>query len=116
MKAIALRSRYRFRHVEQLSHVPGRARGVAERPGTTVPAVHPAAFFDAAGRNPQDGLVRNKAVYVALALDVGGEKHVSGVFARVCVWAVVVGRPTGFACPTSVRRAKAAAPEVIPSA
>src|SRR5512132_4197124 len=43
--------------------------------------VYPVVFFDALRVNIRDdGLVRNKAVYVALALDVDGEKHVLGLW------------------------------------
>ena len=43
--------------------------------------VYPVVFFDALRvKIRDDGLVRNKAVYVALALDVDGEKHVLGLW------------------------------------
>jgi hypothetical protein len=43
--------------------------------------VYPVVFFDAPRvKIRDDGLVRNKAVYVALALDVDGEKHVLGLW------------------------------------
>src|SRR5512132_101056 len=43
--------------------------------------VYPVIFFDALRvKIRDDGLVRNKAVYVALALDVDGEKHVLGLW------------------------------------
>src|SRR6266511_2221216 len=43
--------------------------------------VYPVVFFDALRvKIRDDGLVRNKAVYVALALGVDGEKHVLGLW------------------------------------
>jgi putative transposase len=47
----------------------------------TLDPVYPVVFFDALRvKIRDDGLVRNKAVYVALALDVDGEKHVLGLW------------------------------------
>ncbi len=37
-------------------------------------------FFDALRVKPDDGLVRNEAVYVALALNADGEKEVLGLW------------------------------------
>jgi len=44
-------------------------------------AVYPIVFFDALRVKVRDeGMVRNKAVYVALALDTAGQKHVLGLW------------------------------------
>jgi putative transposase len=44
-------------------------------------AVYPVVFFDALRVKVRDeGLVKNKAVYVALALDAEGHKHVLGLW------------------------------------
>ena len=50
---------------------------VAEWQNRPLEAVYPVVFFDALRvKIRDDGLVRNKAVYVVLALDAEGEKHV----------------------------------------
>ena len=49
--------------------------------GRPLDACYPIVFFDALRVKIRDeGLVRNKAVYVALALDVEGQKHVLGLW------------------------------------
>jgi transposase-like protein len=62
--------------------VLGEVREWQNRP---LDPVYPVVFFDALRvkirvKIRDDGLVRNKAVYVALALDADGEKHVLGLW------------------------------------
>ena len=54
---------------------------VKEWQGRPLDACYPIVFFDALRVKIRDeGLVRNKAVYVALALDAEGHKHVLGLW------------------------------------
>jgi len=54
---------------------------VAEWQSRPLDACYPIVFFDALRLKIRDeGLVRNKAVYVALALDAEGQKHVLGLW------------------------------------
>src|SRR3982074_890647 len=64
------------------ARVPGpglaEGRGWRDRP---LDAVYPVVFFDALRvKIRDDGLVRNKAVYVVLALNAEGEKEILGLW------------------------------------
>lgn len=57
------------------------ARGVKERQSRPLDPCYPVVFFDAPRVKIRDeGLVRNTAVYVALALDAEGRKDVLGLW------------------------------------